>query len=181
MVRTIAVYLGSSNGHDPSFVALAEELGLEISKRRISLVFGGSSSGCMGAIARTVREGGGNVVGVVPRLGLVAEEWNPNDCVSKLIVVDSMHERKTVMFEKSDCIIALPGGVGTWEEILEVYCWAKNGFHKKPVAILNWNGYYDGLVDLIKQSVKSGFMTSEDEKILIVANSIPDLLKKLDL
>ena len=145
-LKTLCVFCGSSAGSRPVYADAARQMGEALVARDITLVFGGGRVGLMGEIARTVLAGGGRVVGVIPR-ALLRKEIAYED-LSELHVVDSMHERKALMAERSDGFVAMPGGFGTFEEFCEVLTWSQLGFHHKPVALLNVAGYFDGLLAL---------------------------------
>src|SRR5262245_13303074 len=143
-MNRLCVFCGSSSGRDPAYRAAAVELGALLAERRIGLVYGGAASGLMGAVAEATRAAGGEVIGVIPR-ALV--EWAvAHTGLSDLRIVSTMHERKALMAELSDGFIALPGGIGTLEEMFEVWTWAQLGSHSKPCALLNVGGFYDRLL-----------------------------------
>jgi uncharacterized protein (TIGR00730 family) len=156
-VERICVYCGSSPGHDPAYRRAAREMGEALLDRDLGLVFGGGSVGLMGTVADTVLDGGGDVVGVIPE-ALEAKEV-AHGGVTELQVVDSMHERKQRMVEHSDGFIALPGGLGTLEELFEVLTWAQLGIHEKPCGVLNAGGFYDGLVSHLDGAAEEGFVS----------------------
>jgi uncharacterized protein (TIGR00730 family) len=156
-VERICVYCGSSPGHDPAYRRAAREMGEALLDRDLGLVFGGGSVGLMGTVADTVLDGGGEVVGVIPE-SLEAKEV-AHGGVTELEVVGSMHERKQRMAEHSDGFIALPGGLGTLEELFEVLTWAQLGIHEKPCGVLNAGGFYDGLVSHLDGATEEGFVS----------------------
>lgn len=165
-LRRICVYCGSSSGRDPAYISAARELGTVLLQHDMSLVYGGACVGLMGAVADTVLDGGGEVIGVMPQ-SLVDKEV-AHQGLSELRVVDSMHERKALMAELSDGFIALPGGLGTLEEIFEVLTWAQLGFHHKPCGLLNVQGYYDGLRDFLNRASDDRFVRPEHRDLLLV-------------
>ena len=165
-LKRVCVYCGSSAGKDPAYIAAAHALGTVLLRHNIGLVYGGACVGLMGAIADTVLHGGGEVLGVMPQ-SLVDKEV-AHQGLTELRVVDSMHERKALMAELSDGFIALPGGLGTLEEILEVLTWAQLGFHHKPCGLLNVQGYYDGLRDFLKRASDERFVRPEHRDLLLV-------------
>lgn len=177
IVKHICVYCGSSPGKKPEFKAASRELAKELVKRGIGLVYGGSSVGIMGEIADAVLEGNGTVQGIIPK-ALEKRELSHKG-LTKLTVVKSMHERKSAMADASDGFIALPGGLGTLEELFEIMTWAQLGFHKKPCALLNVDGYYDHLCRFLDKSVEMGFVKPIHLKMLIVGNAPADLLDKM--
>ncbi|MEM6665840.1 MAG: TIGR00730 family Rossman fold protein [Pseudomonadota bacterium] len=169
----ICVYCGSSAGHDPAFRAAAESMGQHIGTGGHRLVYGGGKVGLMGAVADATLAAGGPVTGIMPQ-ALVDREI-AHKGLTDLIVVDSMHTRKTVMAEKSDAFVAMPGGAGTFEEIFEQWTWAQLGIHQKPVGFLNVDGYYDPLLAMIDRAAQAGFMKPEYATMVIVETE-PDQL-----
>jgi len=146
-INALCVYCGSSTGTDPAFVKTAQDFGRILAQNGIHLVYGGGSIGLMGAIASSVIEHGGHVTGVIPEFLTVAER--PQRLAQELIVTRDMHERKRTMFERADAFVALPGGLGTLEELVEQMTWAQLGRHKKPILVANVNGFWDPLLTLI--------------------------------
>jgi uncharacterized protein (TIGR00730 family) len=177
-LRRVCVYCGSSAGHDPAYRAAAEELGRHLAGRKIGLVYGGGKVGLMGALANAVLAGGGEVIGVIPHHLLALEVGHHG--VTSLIAVDTMHARKHQMAEMADAFIALPGGIGTAEELLEVFTWLQLGLHAKPVALLNTLGYYRHLADFLAHMVGTGFLKEAHRSMLIVEDEIAPLLAKLE-
>jgi len=141
------------------------------------LVYGGGRNGLMGLVAEATLAAGGTVVGIIPK-ALVEKEWAHHGC-TELHVVDTMHERKRLMADKADAFLALPGGIGTFEELFEVWTWRQLGYHDKPVGILNSMGYYDGLMAFIGQVVQNGFMAEWQTQLVRVGNDAPVLLADL--
>ncbi len=176
-MKKICVYCGSNPGRDPIYIEGACALVREIAARNIGLVYGGASIGIMGAIADTVLHEGGEVVGVIPQ-SLVDKEIAHHG-LTELKVVGSMHERKALMAELSDGFIALPGGLVTLEEIIEVLTWAQLGFHTKPCGLLNIHGYYDGLSSFLNPAVHEQFIKKEHHSMLIIENNPQRLLDQL--
>ena len=174
---SICVYCGSKPGHDPAFVQLAVQVGTWIGTHGGQLVYGGGRSGLMGQVAEATMAAGGTVVGIIPT-ALVEKEFAHHGC-TELHVVDTMHERKRLMAEKADAFLALPGGIGTFEELFEVWTWRQLGYHDKPVGILNCNGYYDGLLRFIEQVVHDGFMSDWQTGLVTVGTDAPALLQGL--
>jgi uncharacterized protein (TIGR00730 family) len=156
-VERVCVYCGSSPGHDPAYRRAAREMGEELVARDLGLVFGGGSVGLMGTVADAVMDGGGEAVGVMPE-ALEAKEV-AHGGLTELAVVGSMHERKQRMVELSDGFVALPGGLGTLEELFEVLTWAQLGIHEKPCGVLNVAGFYDGLVSHLDGATEAGFVS----------------------
>lgn len=172
---SLCVYCGSRPGLDPQFAALARTVGLWIGHHGGQLVYGGGKAGLMGAVAQATLEAGGRVVGVIPK-ALVEKEWAYHEC-TELHIVDTMHDRKRLMAERADAFLALPGGIGTFEELFEVWTWRQLGYHDKPVGILNAGGYYDGLLAFLATSVEQQFM-SDWQMELIQADSDASVLLK---
>jgi len=164
----LCVFCGSSAGQDPVYMDTARLLGETLARNGIDLVYGGASVGLMGAVADAVLAHGGHVIGVMPQ-ALVDKEIAHRG-LSDLRVVGSMHERKALMAELADGFIALPGGLGTFEELFEVWTWAQLGYHKKPCALLNVAGFYDKLASFLDDVVERGFVKPIHRAMLIVEN-----------
>jgi len=177
-LKRICVYCGSSPGVRPEYVRAARQLGQALVSRDIELVYGGGRVGVMGEIAHAVLEAGGEVIGVIPR-GLVDKEVAFTD-LSDLRVVSSMHERKALMVELSDGFIALPGGLGTFEELLEVLTWAQLSIHHKPCGLLNVCGYYTKLVGFLDHAVAEQFLQSQHRSMLVMDESPAALLDRFE-
>jgi len=173
-LRRVCVFCGSNPGVRPDYCLAAQELGKELVRRDIGLVYGGASIGCMGAVADAVLAEGGEVVGVMPQ-NLVDKEI-AHSGLGELHVVGSMHERKALMAELSDAFIALPGGMGTLEEICEVVTWAQLGLHKKPCGLLDVAGYYSLLARFLDHVSEQQFMKPEHRDIIMTADSPAALL-----
>ena len=174
---SLCVYCGSKPGHNPAFVQLASQVGQWIGAHGGQLVYGGGRSGLMGVVAEATLAAGGRVVGIIPT-ALVEKEFAHHGC-TELHVVDTMHERKRLMAEKADAFLALPGGIGTFEELFEVWTWRQLGYHDKPVGILNSHGYYDALLGFIDQVVADGFMSDWQTTLVTVDNDSEALLQRL--
>ena len=172
-MKRLAVFCGSSSGRNPDYHKAAQALGGLLGLRGIGLVYGGASVGLMGAVADAARAADGEVIGVIPQALVDRELAHPR--LSDLRVVGSMHERKAVMAELADGFIALPGGLGTFEELFEIWTWAQLGSHRKPVALLNVAGYYDGLLGFLDRCVSEAFVKPRHRDMLIVADK-PDAL-----
>ena len=172
-MKRLAVFCGSSNGASNVYIEGAKKLGKELAKRNIALVYGGANVGVMGAVANSVLEEGGYVIGVMPSFLEKREISNKN--LSELIVVDSMHERKAKMADLADGFIALPGGPGTLEEFFEVFTWAQLGLHSKPCGLLNINHYYDPLITLFNHMADEQFL-HEQYRSMAVVNEEPSVL-----
>jgi uncharacterized protein (TIGR00730 family) len=174
-VRRLCVFCGSSCGSDPRFRDAAADLGRLLATRDIGLVFGGGSIGLMGVVADAALAAGGDVVGVIPH-ALAARELAHRQ-VADMRVVPSMHARKALMADLSDGFIALPGGLGTFEELLEIATWSQLGIHRKPLGILNVAGYYDPLVALLDGAVQAGFVSAENRRLVAFADAPGVLLE----
>src|SRR3954470_20138266 len=177
-VGRICVVCGSRPGSRPEYLEAARRLGALLAERRIGLVYGGASVGMMGAVADAALRGGGEVIGVIPQ-ALVQREL-AHDHLTELRVVESMHERKALMAELSDAMIALPGGFGTFEELFETITWSQLGIHQKAIGILNVGGFYNGLLALVEHAIDEGFALPE-HRGLIVSSPEPDALLDLIL
>ena len=176
-MRRICVFCGSSAGSDPRSREAAAELGRRLAGDSVGVVFGGGSIGLMGVLADAALDAGGEVVGVIPH-ALAARELAHRG-VPDMRVVPSMHARKALMAELSDAYIALPGGLGTFEELLEIATWGHLGIHHNPVGVLNVAGYYDPLNTLLDHAVNEGFVSRENRRLVVVADSPPTLLEEL--
>lgn len=176
-MKNITVFCGSSFGTDEIFREQAELLGKTLAKQNIGLVYGGANVGLMGAVADGALSENGTVIGVLPNFLRSKEIAHLG--LTELILVESMHERKTKMNDLCDGVIALPGGFGTLEELFEMLTWAQLGLHKKPIAILNINGFYDALIELLKVMVEKGLLKDVNQEMLLVSDNIDDLLTKM--
>eukprot|EP00003_Mantamonas_plastica_P022873 TRINITY_DN3969_c0_g1_i2.p2 TRINITY_DN3969_c0_g1~~TRINITY_DN3969_c0_g1_i2.p2 ORF type:complete len:221 (+),score=77.89 TRINITY_DN3969_c0_g1_i2:46-663(+) len=176
-INKICVYLGSSEPEDSVYGDKTEELGKTMAERGIGLVYGGGGIGLMGKLSRAVAENGGDVLGVIPKA--MVEDWVMKDRVGEEIIVNTMHERKTIMCQKADAFIAVPGGFGTMEELLESITWAQLGIHSCPIGLYNIEGYWDGLIAMIKHSVDVGFIKKEHGDLFVVSDDADELINKL--
>ena len=174
---SICVYCGSRPGTEPAFAEASREVGLWIAQNKGQLVYGGGHNGLMGMMADACLQAGGRVVGVIPK-ALVEKEWAHSGC-SELHVVENMHERKRLMAERADAFLAMPGGIGTFEEFFEVWTWRQLGYHDKPVGLLNIKGYYDNLLAFLSTSVQQGFMNAEQMQLIRSGTNTELLLKSL--
>ena len=174
---SICVYCGSRPGTEPAFADAARQVGLWIAQNKGQLVYGGGHNGLMGMMADACLQAGGRVVGVIPK-ALVEKEWAHSGC-SELHVVENMHERKSLMAERADAFLAMPGGIGTFEEFFEVWTWRQLGYHDKPVGLLNIKGYYDNLLAFLSTSVQQGFMNAEQMQLIRSGTNTELLLKSL--
>lgn len=174
VARNLCVYCGSGPGRTPSYVAAAQALGSALARAEIGLVYGGGSNGLMGEAARAVLNGGGRVTGIIPEF-LVQKERVMTE-VNELIVTSNMHERKMTMFERSDGFAALPGGIGTLEELVEIITWAQLERHFKPIIVINIEGYWDPLIELIDHMRAEKFIREGLEFKLDVVVSVDDVI-----
>ena len=174
---SLCVYCGSRSGAAVGFPAAAAAVGQWIGDSGGQLVYGGGNNGLMGVMATAALAAGARVVGVIPK-ALVEKEWAKLDC-TELHVVDNMHERKRMMAERADAFLALPGGIGTFEEFFEVWTWRQLGYHEKPVGLLNLDGYYDALLAFLQSSVRHGFMSDWQMDLVRVDSHVAPLLESL--
>jgi uncharacterized protein (TIGR00730 family) len=177
MLHRVCVFCGSSLGTSPAFREAAAALGRELVARGLGLVFGGGSVGLMGAVADAVLDGGGEVIGVIPQALATKELLHPR--VADMRRVRDMHERKALMAELSDAFLALPGGLGTYEEFFEIVTWAQLGFHRKTIGLLNVEGYFDPLVTLIEHSIDAGFIKAAHRDLVVVEREPAAALDRL--
>ncbi len=177
-INAICVYCGSSPGTDPAFVEAARDFGKILAHAGIRLVWGGGSVGLMGAIAASVIEHGGAATGIIPEF-LTAKE-KPRRLAQEQIITRDMHERKSTMFDRADAFVALPGGIGTLEELIEQMTWAQLGRHKKPILIANINGFWDPLLSLLAHMRMAGLVPPPSRGVdLLVVERVADILPKL--
>lgn len=174
---SICVYCGSRLGADDAFEAAARDVGAQIGRARWQLVYGGGSSGLMGVLADAALAAGARVVGVIPQ-SLMGRELGHGG-LHELHVVDTMHERKRIMAERCDAFLALPGGMGTLEELFEAWTWRQLGYHDKPLGLLNTERYYDTLLRFLDQSEHQGFISGPHRELLQVDDDAGRLLKRL--
>ena len=177
MIRSVCVYCGSSPGTDPGFLGGARAFGKILAERGVALVYGGGSNGLMGELAKSVHDNGGKVIGVIPEF-LRAREIAFTGA-QELIVTDTMHTRKQIMFDRADAFVALPGGIGTLEELVEQLTWSQLGHHRKPIALANINGFWEPLCELIDHMKKLGFIRPDLSFDLSVADRVEDILPLL--
>ncbi len=177
-LRKICVYCGSGSGRNPAFAKAARALGRELAEAGIGLVYGGGSLGLMGAIARSVLKHGGHVTGIIP--GFLSQREEMLTEAQELIVVDDMHQRKRLMFVKSDAFVALSGGLGTLEELVEQLTWSQLGQHRKPIALLNIEGYWDPLLAQFERMQDELFIRPGLELNVLVADRAADVIPALE-
>lgn len=171
---SICVYCGSRMGNQPAYKALAQALGTAIGQRGWQLVYGGGHAGLMGTVADATLAAGGRVVGVIPESLMQLEVGHAG--LSELHVVRTMHERKQLMAERSDGFIAMPGGIGTFEELFEVWTWRHLGYHSRPMGLLDTAGYWAPMLAFLRHAVSEGFMGTEQMDVLLVSSSVGELL-----
>lgn len=177
-MNRITVFCGSSNGINPEFLRKAKLLGAKLTERNITLVYGGAKVGLMGALADSVLNSNGEVIGVIPHF--LRKKEVVHEGLTKLILVESMHDRKTIMNDHSDGVIALPGGFGTIEELFEMLTWAQLGLHEKPIGILNVAGYYDFLLNFMENMVDQGLLKQTNREMVLVDEDVEQLLDKME-
>ena len=176
-MKRITVFCASSFGTEKIYEEQAIALGKTLAEQNIELVYGGANVGLMGAVADGALNAGGKVIGVLPNFLRSKEIAHLG--LTELILVESMHERKTKMNDLCDGVIALPGGFGTLEELFEMLTWAQLGLHKKPIAVLNINGFYDSLIELLQTMTEKGLLKEVNQKMLLVSDTIEDLLEQM--
>ena len=176
-MKRITIYCGANVGSEQVFEQQAYLVGKTLAQQNIGVVFGGGKVGLMGAVANGAMQNGGEVIGVIPNF--LSTKEIAHDGITEMIKVETMHQRKTLLNELSDAMIALPGGFGTMEELFEMLTWAQLGLHKKPIALLNTNGFYDALLALIQTMVDKQFLKKEYQQMLLHSDNITDLLEKI--
>jgi len=177
IVKRVTVFCGSSPGARPEYLDAAMHFGHVLATRKIGLVYGGSRVGTMGALARATLDAGGEVFGVIPTV--LIERELAFDGLSELKIVETIHDRKGLMLELGDAVVALPGGLGTLEEFFEAVSWAQLGLHRKPFGLLNVCGYYDRLIEFLDHAVDQGFLKPEHHRMLVVDDAPEGLLDRL--
>ncbi|XP_069152089.1 cytokinin riboside 5'-monophosphate phosphoribohydrolase LOG7 [Solanum lycopersicum] len=176
--KRICVFCGSSSGNKPTYQEAATELGKQLVEKGIDLVYGGGSVGLMGLVSQAVHDGGRHVLGVIPRTLMPREITG--ETIGEVKAVSGMHQRKAEMARQADAFIALPGGYGTLEELLEVITWAQLGIHRKPVGLLNVEGYYNSLLSFLDKAMDEGFISPIARKIIVSAQTAQQLVKQLE-
>jgi uncharacterized protein (TIGR00730 family) len=177
MIQNICVYCGSADRLHPDYLAAAREMGATLARRKLRLVYGAGSTGLMGALADGALQAGGEVIGVIP--GYFNTPRLAHTRLTRLEVVETIHQRKARMVELADAFIALPGGYGTLEELLEVLTWAQIGLHSKPVGLLNSRNYFDLFLNLVEHACQEGFIYDEHQALFVCAEHPADLLDAL--
>lgn len=176
-MNSVCVFCGSSMGTNPIYEESAYALGQYIAEEKLDLIYGGGSVGLMGVLADAVMQHGGKVIGIIPRF--LYEKEVGHDDLTELIIVDSMHERKQKMAERADGFIAMPGGIGTMEELFEIFTWSQLALIKKPVALFNVNDFFADITHLLNKMVSEGFIKEDTVKLLLNSHNIPELLAKM--
>ncbi|REG91133.1 LOG family protein [Flavobacterium aquicola] len=177
-MKRITVFCGSSSGTEEIYTSQAVLLGQTLAKRNIELVYGGANVGLMGAVADGVLNAGGKAIGILP--SFLRSKEIAHKQLTELILVETMHERKTKMNDLCDGVIALPGGFGTLDELFEMLTWGQLGLHQKPIAILNVDGYYDALITFLQTMTDKGLLKESNQQMLLVSGTIDDLLEKME-
>jgi len=178
IVQSVCVFCGSSAGKKSAYLDEAREIGRFFAERKIRVIYGGGSHGLMGAVAESALKAGGEVIGVIPETLLHKEAAHHK--LTKLHITKGMHERKALMTELSDAFISLPGGLGTLDELFEIWTWAQLGLHRKPIGLLNSLHYYDDLLKFLKHSSEEQFVKTKNLNTLVVADSIEKLWEKIN-
>jgi uncharacterized protein (TIGR00730 family) len=176
-IRTVCVYCGSSPGTNPAFIAAAQRFGELMAKNNIALVYGGGSRGLMGALAKAVLDHGGHVIGIIPEF--LKSKEGIQTAAQEIIITPDMHSRKQTMFARADAFVALPGGIGTLEELVEQMTWAQLGQHPKPILIANIAGFWDPLLSLVDHMAKLGFVHSPERARYLITGSIDEIIPML--
>ena len=178
-LKRLAVFCGSVMGKDQIYKTEAEKLGIEMAKNSISLVYGGGNRGLMGVVAHAVHDNGGKVIGVLPK-AMIRPSVTDGQVEDEVYIEDDMHRRKKRMYSLSDGFVALPGGIGTIEEISEIFTWRQLGYTSGNVALYNINGYWDPFLNMLDKAVEDGFLSEKVRESLIVVNDTESLFSRLD-
>jgi len=176
-MKKITVFCGSSDGVNPLFGDIAYQLGAQLAQEDIALIYGGAKIGLMGKVANGAIEAGGKVTGVLPYF--LGSKEIAHDQLTEIIMVNTMHDRKMIMHERCEGFIALPGGFGTFEELFEVLTWAQLGLHQKPIGLLNVNGFYNPLIQMVETMVNHGYLSELHQSMLLKSATITDLLAQM--
>ncbi|MEH6943618.1 TIGR00730 family Rossman fold protein [Bacillus sp. JJ722] len=177
-MKSIAVFCGSKSGNGNIYMETAKKLGEKLASEKITLVYGGAQVGCMGSVADAALKYGGKVIGVIPEK--LRDVEIAHNQLTELHVVDTMHERKAMMADLADAFLALPGGAGTLEEWFEVFTWAQLGYHNKPCALLNVDGFFDPLISMLDHTIEKGFMSESYREMILIASNQEELFEKLE-
>ena len=177
-IAAVTVFCGSKPGNDPAFVSTADNLGKLLAEKGVTIIYGGGNKGIMGTIANASLGAGGKVIGIIPKILI---EWEAQHTgLTELIVTDSMHSRKLLLYDKCDAAIILPGGMGTMDELFEMLTWNNLGIHEKRVFVLNTNGYYNALIQLLDTIDQQGFMYDNWRSRLIVCDTVANIIDALN-
>jgi uncharacterized protein (TIGR00730 family) len=176
-MTNLLLFCGSSTGNDPEIVEMAKGLGRYLAEHKYRLIYGGGNVGLMGIIANAVMEHGGEVIGIIPDFLMVREVGHVE--VTEFYKVKTMHERKALMCDKADMIMAIPGGFGTFDELFEMLTWLQLGLHTKPIGLLNFQGFFDILLKQLEHMVEKGFLRPSNKELIIVDETYQSLLKTL--
>ena len=176
-MKRIAVYCGSRPGIRPAYAAAAAELGALLAREKIELVYGGGAVGLMGVVADAVLQHGGHVIGVIPKKLVIKEVVHEK--LPDLRIVEDMHERKALMAELADGFIALPGGFGTYEEFFEILAWGQLGWHRKPLALFDVDGFYHSLLRFLDHATTEGFVRAQHRELLLLGTTAEDVLARM--
>jgi uncharacterized protein (TIGR00730 family) len=176
-IARVCVYCGSSPGNDPDFMRAATRFGEILADNGVGLVYGGGSRGLMGAVAAAVQARGGDIIGIIPEF--LTEREHMFTGAHELVITRDMHERKRIMFERSDAFVALPGGIGTLEEMVEQLTWAQLGRHRKPVLLANLKGFWDSLIDVFTHMGRLAFVHSAATLNYVITDNVEDILPAL--
>jgi uncharacterized protein (TIGR00730 family) len=177
-IAAVTVFCGSKPGNDPAFVSTADNLGKLLAEKGVTIIYGGGNKGIMGTIANASLGAGGKVIGIIPKILI---EWEAQHTgLTELIVTDSMHSRKLLLYDKCDAAIILPGGMGTMDELFEMLTWNNLGIHEKRVFVLNTNGYYNALIQLLDTMDQQGFMYDNWRSRLIVCDTVANIIDALN-
>jgi uncharacterized protein (TIGR00730 family) len=177
-IKSLTVFCGSKNGNDPLFCEHAKQVGALLGKNGITLIYGGGNKGIMGAVANSVLENNGKVIGIMPRLLAVPE--HQHNGVTEMLEVEGMHERKRLLYEKCDAALVLPGGFGTMDEFFEMLTWNQLSIHNKKIFVLNTSGFYDHLITFLNKAEDDGFLYSDIHQYLYILSSPGELKVFLD-
>jgi len=177
-IAAVTVFCGSKPGNDPAFVSDANKLGKLLAEKGVTIVYGGGNKGIMGTIANASLGAGGKVIGIIPKILIECEAQHTG--LTELIVTDSMHSRKLLLYDKCDAAIILPGGMGTMDELFEMLTWNNLGIHEKKVFVLNTNGYYNALIQLLDTMDQQGFMYDNWRSRLIVCDTVANIIDALN-
>lgn len=176
-MKNVLLFCGSSKGNDPAIVDMANALGKYLAENNFRLIYGGGNVGLMGIIANAVMQNGGEVIGIIPEFLMVREVGHVD--VTEFHVVKSMHERKALMCDKADLILAIPGGFGTFDELFEMLTWLQLGLHTKPIGLLNFDGFFDLLLQQLDVMVDKGFLRPSNRELILVKENYIEMMEAL--